>query len=1300
MATSPAPDAAAPPGMCPGVAVLGGGGGSGDGDGDGSGGKDGNGGDGNGNGADGSGDGKGGAGCGSGSQGGCSNCSSKVGAGDPVDVITGEVFTLPQTDLSLPGFFNLDLVRSYSSLDRARDIGLGWGWRHSLAWDMHVERSRVVVHDGFGRTAEFPALPEVGAHASLGSWGLTRTSDGYDLRPGNEFIHSFVPDPRDARVLRLAAISYRNRGRVTLHYEHGRLARIIDTAGRLIVLGAAAGGRIGSISVAQPGGRTIVFARYEYDSMGDLVSATDADGNSFRYVYDDEHMLVQQALPTGLRFHFVYDVKGRCVETWGDHAGKDPALAGHLPPMLADGETRAKGIYHCKIEYSGDGYSEVIDSVRLRRFFGDIDGHITKAVGGRGGVITRTFDAARNMTSQTDALDATTQYTYDALGNVVEEIDPEDRTVAVIRDDEGRVLRMKDPAGGEITYERDAHGDTTAIRDQMDAITRFAYNQRGLLVATHGPLGPSSFFDYDDHANLVGETHPNGATTRYEYDYWGRRVQEIDACGNRARFTYSDSGRVLSITDRLGRTKRFEYDGLGDVVAVTTPDGQTTQHEWGGFRWPTRVIYPNGEEVRGVYNREGWLTEVRNERGELHQFDYDAEGMIIEERMFNGRRRKFRQDAMNRVVSVDDGRGKVEIRRNKVGQIIACEAEDGTTYSFKYDARGELIGANTPDVEFEWQLDPVGNVVREVQKFVGATYVVDTARDLSGARTAMRTSLGHSVAFRRDGMGNVSEVWADGTPVARFTRDAFGVAVRRDLAGGGAILDTYDQGNRLRQREVIGPRSRAAVGEGEPEWLGASSGDLVHKVYEYTVSGEVSHVSTAEGGTIEFEYDVRGHVLRKSAPGRPEERFSVEPGSNYHEVGTNQPRREYGHGSELLRRGATEYIYDERGFLIEKRRPASAGASPLRWRFEWDPFDLLKAVDLPDGRRVEFQYDAFARRMGKRVLGGKESGPRAVISTTHYVWDLQALTHEIEFRRGAAELKRTYLFTDNDEVTPIGHRVAGTSDWLHYVGDLNGAPEEVVDGAGRLVGRLERTTFGITDPPQNAAARTPFRYPGQIEDEETGLHYNRYRYYDPETGTYISPDPTGLEGGYNLYAYGPNPIAWIDPMGWAHHMTVVSAVDGNRRPIKMPRTSYESGMGPDCPKALKSQAKCHTERKLAHDLKQLEKSGVKLEGGKIVVKGQYPPCMNCHRAMHALAQKHGVELEYQWKQGKGGKGPLNSMTYSKGSNPAPSGDKAEALAKAYGMSRDKNRPDGYKFDSYKKARKEYTKQSNEIGPLK
>ncbi|SMC29054.1 RHS repeat-associated core domain-containing protein [Andreprevotia lacus DSM 23236] len=71
----------------------------------------------------------------------------------------------------------------------------------------------------------------------------------------------------------------------------------------------------------------------------------------------------------------------------------------------------------------------------------------------------------------------------------------------------------------------------------------------------------------------------------------------------------------------------------------------------------------------------------------------------------------------------------------------------------------------------------------------------------------------------------------------------------------------------------------------------------------------------------------------------------------------------------------------------------------------------------------------------------------------------------------------------------------------------------------------------ISDAAKKAGIHNPFRFQGQYYDHETGLHYNRHRYYDPVIGRFVSKDPIGLAGGLNIYQYAPNAVQWIDPLG-------------------------------------------------------------------------------------------------------------------------------------------------------------------------
>ncbi|MBD2812698.1 RHS domain-containing protein, partial [Xenorhabdus sp. Vera] len=114
-------------------------------------------------------------------------------------------------------------------------------------------------------------------------------------------------------------------------------------------------------------------------------------------------------------------------------------------------------------------------------------------------------------------------------------------------------------------------------------------------------------------------------------------------------------------------------------------------------------------------------------------------------------------------------------------------------------------------------------------------------------------------------------------------------------------------------------------------------------------------------------------------------------------------------------------------------------------------------------------------------------------------------------------------------------------DKLHYiVSDHQGTPREMLSEEGVLVWAQRLTTWGKAEKSQVIASNNPdyhvdcnFRFCGQYADEESGLYYNRFRYYSPETAQYLSPDPLNLEGGFNPYGYVDNPVNFIDPFGLA-----------------------------------------------------------------------------------------------------------------------------------------------------------------------
>ncbi|MDA8455419.1 RHS domain-containing protein, partial [Acidovorax sp. GBBC 3334] len=231
-------------------------------------------------------------------------------------------------------------------------------------------------------------------------------------------------------------------------------------------------------------------------------------------------------------------------------------------------------------------------------------------------------------------------------------------------------------------------------------------------------------------------------------------------------------------------------------------------------------------------------------------------------------------------------------------------------------------------------------------------------------------------------------------------------------------------------------------------------------------------------------------------------------------------------------------------------------------RFTWDGEDQLVAVETTrhpgtaqaSTQTVHLRYDALGRRIAKQDAFGE----------TTFIWEGMRL---IEERRGARVASYVYepgsyvplarIDADGNRIAEPGQPAAPApastspaSGISYFHTDPSGLPEEVTDEGGQVRWRASYRTWGsaieerwdavrvdgspVAAAQQHAqleALEQNLRLQGQYLDRETGLHYNTFRYYDPDMGRFISPDPIGLAGGKNLNLYAPNPNSWIDPLG-------------------------------------------------------------------------------------------------------------------------------------------------------------------------
>jgi len=175
---------------------------------------------------------------------------------------------------------------------------------------------------------------------------------------------------------------------------------------------------------------------------------------------------------------------------------------------------------------------------------------------------------------------------------------------------------------------------------------------------------------------------------------------------------------------------------------------------------------------------------------------------------------------------------------------------------------------------------------------------------------------------------------------------------------------------------------------------------------------------------------------------------------------------------------------------------------------------------------VRMTYDPLGRRIAKTEHGG-DGYP---LGETRFMWDGLRLLQE--HRHSQTSL---YVY-ENEGYEPLA-RIDGSGALQkirYYHNNLNGLPEQLTEADGHTVWQATYRVWGNT----LEEVREPYyieeqnlRFQGQYLDRETGLHYNTFRFYDPDVGRFTTPDPIGLLGGFHLYQYTPNPFMWLDPLG-------------------------------------------------------------------------------------------------------------------------------------------------------------------------
>ncbi|MBT2440357.1 DNA/RNA non-specific endonuclease [Streptomyces sp. ISL-36] len=1049
---------------------------------------------------------------------------------DPVDVATGKLL-LPQTDLSLPGVLPLTLRRTHVSTYRYGHW-FGRSWASTLDERIEVdavgggaiwarEDGSFLIYPRLPRPDGEQVLPLEGDRLPLVHGGVHGDETSYEVRdPHTGLIRTFTGSPyRASAASWLTALEDRNGNRVTVSRRTDGAPTAVSHSGGYVVQITADTSRVTGLAVRGPEGPTTVLG-YGYDETGDLTRLSGPEGPTgpvMRFTYDGEGRITSWTDRNDSTFRYVYDAEGRVARTVGPDGILSSAFAYDVHPETGHGVTRyTDSTGATTVLHLNDRLQVVAETDPL--------GHTTHL----------TWDAYDRPLTRTDPLGHTTELTWDEAGNLTAVRLPDGSTPTSRYDERNLPVEVTTADGGVWRQTFDELGNCTSTQGPDGVVTRFTHDRTGAVASATDALGATIRIRSDRAGLPLEVTGSEGGVTHVERDHRGRPVRITDPLGGSEQFDWDADDRLLSRTTADGGRESWTWDAEGNCLTYTDAVGGNWATEYGHFDKALARISPDGARHELRYDTELRLVQVTNPLGRSWEYTYDAAGRLVTETDFDGRATHYTHDAANRLIARTGPLGRtVTYTWDAMDRMVSRDA-DGAVTHYAYDPTGALVEARTATSTLTMERDAHGRLLAETVdgRTLRHTY------DLAGRRTSRTTPTGAVSRFAYNRAGDRVSLTTDGHGLA-FSHDLLGRELTRTWGAPGPSAVTL-------------ATAWDSVGRPVTQSLTVPGAEAPQHVRDYVYRADGCPVSvgerTAGGGRRDkrVSLDPLGRPLTVTAPGWAES-YAYDGAGN--QTAADWPTAA-GHtdargprvyeGGRLVSAGAVHYEYDAAGRVVVRRR-TRLSRKPDLWRYTYDAEERLVSCTTPDGTLWTYAYDPLGRRSAKHRMA---ADGRTVVETVRFTWDGSLLVEQCDETAGTI---LTWEYEGHRPLTQYERKMLDADEvdarFFAIVTDLVGTPTELVSPAGETAWRSRSTCWGTTAWNSSATAYTPLRFPGQYADPETGLHYNYFRHYDPDTARYTSPDPLGLAPAPNPSTYVLNPWVWTDPLGLAPKRCKMDAYD-------------------------------------------------------------------------------------------------------------------------------------------------------------
>ncbi|MBQ7589898.1 MAG: RHS repeat-associated core domain-containing protein [Verrucomicrobia bacterium] len=686
--------------------------------------------------------------------------------------------------------------------------------------------------------------------------------------------------------------------------------------------------------------------------------------------------------------------------------------------------------------------------------------------------------------------------------------------------------------------------------DNRRSQASFMYNSIGLPVYCFDGNGYMTTLYYSELTDGWDITvqPPLGYSKTIQFDYLWRPTQfsGYDSSGvQRTTYFQTDyAGRPLTITNPLNQVTSFQYDKAGRLIRAEDPSGRVVTNEWRLGKLVSQTVGKTGSSVSAnvslEYDPQMTMMKVKDPMNRyVETYGLDAAGQITTVTNLEGQTMTISRGVLGKVDQIDrfDNTSINIYYDEKVRPYLVYYPN--SYYAYSYLSNGLLSsidnGYNFINLIYDNWNDLV-QLENEVYGYYCTTnnYAYDaegnltnkvlTVNDYYDTYTLINSTYLYDANERLTGEDD-----ENGNPLWRYGYNPYSgqLAYATNMVTGIYCAYTYDVMGRIRSM-TYNKSTRGWIPyyiyysydssgriSGKDAYGGGQWG-LSPAFYEYDELGRLSCEKTFDGSTNNYNYDLAGNRIATY-------NSYNSPIISYSTPTNNNRLATWGSNGSM--------IYDNAGCVTNLVRNTTTNISCLK--LHWNGEYQLSWVEVVDTNNVSDYVTYIYDSLGRKFYRSDNE------TCEYYIYDGMNLVADYDAVN--CRILRTYTYgpgVDNIQSMTI-YNEDDTTETYYYIKDASNTVHVLVDEDGLIVEYYYYDAFGNLKiknenyqwiPKSNYGNR--FLFQGREYDYDTALYYFRARWYEPETGRWLSPDPIGISGGLNLYAFcGNDPVNFVDPMG-------------------------------------------------------------------------------------------------------------------------------------------------------------------------